>query len=58
MAIICPMHSRHLARFLGVSLALALAYAAQYLLDQPDFYSPLLALLPMSLYGQIGRAHV
>ena len=46
------MHSRHLLRFFGVSLALALAYAAQYLLDQPDFYSPLLALLPVSLYGQ------
>ncbi|MFZ2362110.1 MAG: glycosyltransferase family 39 protein [Anaerolineae bacterium] len=46
------MQSRHLARFLGVSLALALAYAAQYLLDQPDFYSPLLALLPVPLYGQ------
>jgi hypothetical protein len=46
------MHSRHLPRFFGVLLALALAYAAQYLLNQPDFYSPLLALLPVSLYGQ------
>ena len=46
------MHSRYLPRFLGVLLALALAYAAQYLLNQPDFYSPLLALLPVSLYGQ------
>ncbi len=46
------MHSRHLPRFFGVLLALALAYAAQYLLDQPDFNSPLLALLPLSLYGQ------
>jgi hypothetical protein len=46
------MHSRHLARFLGVLLALALAYAGQYLLNQPDFHTPLLALLPVSLYGQ------
>ncbi|HSN77327.1 MAG TPA: glycosyltransferase family 39 protein [Anaerolineae bacterium] len=46
------MHSRPLPRFFGLLLALALAYAGQYLLNQPDFYSPLLALLPMSFYGQ------
>lgn len=46
------MHSRHLLRFFGVLLALALAYAAQFLLYQPEFYSPLLALLPVELYGQ------
>lgn len=46
------MHSRHLLRFAGVAAALALAYAGQYLLNQPDFYSPLLAVLPVSLYGQ------
>ena len=46
------MQSRHLLRFSGVALALALAYAGQYLLNQPDFYSPLLAVLPVSLYGQ------
>ncbi len=46
------MHSRHLARFLGVALALAFAYAGQYLLNQPDYWSPLLARLPFSLYGQ------
>jgi hypothetical protein len=46
------MHSRHLARLFGVLIALVLAYAAQYLLDQPDFWTPLLTLLPVSLYGQ------
>jgi hypothetical protein len=46
------MHSRHLARFLGVSLALALAYAGQYLLNQPDYWSPLLASLPVLFYGR------
>lgn len=46
------MHSRYLLRFFGVLLALALAYAAQYLLNQPDFYSPLLALLPVERYDQ------
>lgn len=46
------MHSRHLLRFSAVAVALALAYAGQYLLNQPDFYSPLLAVLPLSLYGQ------
>jgi hypothetical protein len=46
------MHSRHLLRFLAVAAAVTLAYAGQYLLNQPDFYSPLLAVLPVSLYGQ------
>ncbi|MEI2690610.1 MAG: glycosyltransferase family 39 protein [Anaerolineae bacterium] len=46
------MQSRHLARLLGVSFALALAYAGQYLLNQPDHWSPLLALLPVAHFGQ------
>jgi 4-amino-4-deoxy-L-arabinose transferase-like glycosyltransferase len=46
------MRSRPLVRLLGVSLALALAYAGQYLLSQPDHWSPLLALLPVASYGQ------
>jgi hypothetical protein len=46
------MHSRHLLRFSGVAAALALAYAGQYLLNQPDFYSPLLAVLPLAFHGQ------
>ncbi len=46
------MRSRHLARFLGVLSALALAFAGQYLLNQPDHWSPLLARLPLALYGQ------
>lgn len=46
------MHSRHLARFFGVCLALALAYAGQYLLSQPDFSGPLLVALPVSLWAQ------
>ncbi len=46
------MHSRHLLRFSAVAVALALAYAGQYLFNQPDFYSPLLAALPIALVGQ------
>jgi hypothetical protein len=46
------MHSRHLLRFSAVAIALALAYAGQYLFNQPDYYSPLLAALPFALVGQ------
>lgn len=46
------MHSRSVARFIGVLSALALAAAGQYLLNQPDHWSPLLARLPLALYGQ------
>lgn len=46
------MRAHSLWRFTGVWLAAFVVFAAQFLLDQPDFSNPLLARLPVVVYSQ------